>query len=205
MKVPRWMAAIALAGTLALVGAACGDDDTSADDTPATTQANSGEDTTSGMSDTGEGQAPAAEQPDTVVDVAASDQSFSTLVTAVDAAGLAGTLSGEGPFTVFAPVNDAFTALPAGTVDTLLAPENQAQLTSVLTYHVVPSKVLSSDLSDGATVTTVQGQPLTVGVQGDTVTLTDASGNTASVVQADVEAGNGVVHVIDHVLLPAPD
>jgi uncharacterized surface protein with fasciclin (FAS1) repeats len=201
MKISRWMTGIALAGTLALVGAACGDDDDSADETPATTEAGAGEDTTSGMSDAGEG--PASEQPATVVDVAASDESFSTLVTAVDAAGLAGTLSGEGPFTVFAPVNDAFTALPAGTVDTLLAPENQAQLTSVLTYHVVPSKVLSSDLSDGMTVTTVQGQPLTVGVQGDTVTLTDASGNTASVIQADVEAGNGVVHVIDHVLLPS--
>jgi len=201
MKISRWMTGIALAGTLALVGAACGDDDDSADETPATTEAGAGEDTTSGMSDAGEGSA--SEQPATVVDVAASDESFSTLATAVDAAGLAGTLSGDGPFTVFAPVNDAFTALPAGTVDTLLAPENQAQLTSVLTYHVVPSKVLSSDLSDGMTVTTVQGQPLTVGVQGDTVTLTDASGNTASVIQADVEAGNGVVHVIDHVLLPS--
>jgi uncharacterized surface protein with fasciclin (FAS1) repeats len=203
MKISRWMAEIALAGTLALVGAACGDDDDSADEAPATTEAGAGEDTTSGMSDAGEGEASASEQPDTVVDLAASDENFSTLVTAVDAAGLTGTLSGDGPFTVFAPVNDAFAALPAGTVDTLLAPENQAQLAAVLTYHVVPSKVLSSDLSDGATVTTVQGQPLTVGVQGDAVTLTDASGNTASVVQADVEAGNGVVHVIDHVLMPA--
>ena len=202
MKISRWMTGIALAGTLALVGAACGDDDDSADEAPATTEAGAGEDTTSGMSDAGEGEASASE-PDTVVDVAASDENFSTLVTAVDAAGLAGTLSGNGPFTVFAPVNDAFAALPAGTVDTLLAPENQAQLTSVLTYHVVPSKVLSSDLSDGMAITTVQGQSLTVGVQGDAVTLTDASGNTASVVQADVEAGNGVVHVIDHVLLPA--
>jgi len=135
--------------------------------------------------------------------VAASDGNFSTLVTAVDAAGLAGTLSSDGPFTVFAPVNDAFAALPTGTVDTLLAPENKAQLTSVLSYHVVPSKVLSSDLSDGMTVKTVQGQSLTVGVQGDAITLTDASGNTASVVKPDVEAGNGVVHVIDHVLLPS--
>ena len=202
MKISRWMAGIALAGTLALVGAACGDDDDSADEATATTEPGAGEDTTSGMSDAGEGEASASE-PDTVVDVAASDGSFSTLVTAVDAAGLAGTLSGDGPFTVFAPVNDAFAALPAATVDTLLAPENQAQLTSVLTYHVVPSKVLSSDLSDGMAVTTVQGQSLTVGVQGDAVTLTDASGNTASVVQADVEAGNGVVHVIDHVLLPS--
>jgi uncharacterized surface protein with fasciclin (FAS1) repeats len=192
MKISRWMAVTALAGTLALVGAACGDDDGSAGKAPATTEAGAGE-----------GQASASEQPDTVVDVAASDGNFSTLVTAVDAAGLAGTLSGDGPFTVFAPVNDAFAALPAGTVDKLLAPENKAQLTSVLTYHVVPSKVLSSDLSDGMTVKTVQGQSLTVGVQGDAITLTDASGNTASVVKPDVEAGNGVVHVIDHVLLPS--
>jgi uncharacterized surface protein with fasciclin (FAS1) repeats len=196
------MAGIALAATLALVGAACGDDDGSTNESVATTEAGAGEDTTAGMSDAGEGEASASEQPDTVVDVAASDESFSTLVTAVDAAGLTGTLSGDGPFTVFAPLNDAFAALPAGTLDTLLAPGNQAQLTAVLTYHVVPSKVLSSDLSDGMTIATVEGQPLTVGVQGDAVTLTDASGNTASVVQADVEAGNGVVHVIDHVLLP---
>ena len=110
------MAGSALAGTLALVGAACGDDDDSADEAAATTEAGAGEDTTSGMSDAGEGEASASE-PDTVVDVAASDESFSTLVTAVDAAGLAGTLSGDGPFTVFAPVNDAVAALPAGTVD----------------------------------------------------------------------------------------
>jgi uncharacterized surface protein with fasciclin (FAS1) repeats len=192
MKISRWMAVTALAGTLALVGAACGDDDDSAGEAPATTEAGAGE-----------GQASSSEQPDTVVDVAAGDGNFSTLVTAVDAAGLAGTLSGSGPFTVFAPVNDAFAALPAGTVDQLLAPENEAQLTSVLTYHVVPSKVLSSDLSDGMTVETVQGQSLTVGVNGDAVTLTDASGKTASVIKADVEAGNGVVHVIDHVLLPS--
>jgi uncharacterized surface protein with fasciclin (FAS1) repeats len=197
------MAAIALAGTLGLVGAACGNGGDSADEATATTEAGAGEDTTSGMSGAGQGEASASEQPDTVVDVAAGDESFSTLVTAVNAAGLAGTLNGDGPFTVFAPVNDAFAALPAGTVDTLLAPANKAQLTSVLTYHVVPSKVLSSDLRDGMTVKTVQGQPLTVGVQGDSVTLTDASGNAASVVQADVEAGNGVVHVIDHVLLPS--
>jgi uncharacterized surface protein with fasciclin (FAS1) repeats len=200
MGIPRWMTGLALVGTLALVGAACGDDD-SADEATATTQAEAGDDTTSGMNEAGEDSG--SELPATVIDVAASDENFSTLVTAVDAAGLAGTLSGDGPFTVFAPVNDAFAALPAGTVDTLLAPENQAQLTSVLTYHVVPSKVLSGDLSDGMTVTTVQGQTLTVGVQADGVTLTDASGNTVSVVQPDVEAGNGVVHVIDGVLLPS--
>jgi uncharacterized surface protein with fasciclin (FAS1) repeats len=200
MGIPRWMTGLALVGTLALVGAACGDDD-SADEATATTQAEAGDDTTSGMNEAGKDSG--SELPATVIDVAASDENFSTLVTAVDAAGLAGTLSGDGPFTVFAPVNDAFAALPAGTVDTLLAPENQAQLTSVLTYHVVPSKVLSGDLSDGMTVTTVQGQTLTVGVQADGVTLTDASGNTVSVVQPDVEAGNGVVHVIDGVLLPS--
>jgi uncharacterized surface protein with fasciclin (FAS1) repeats len=93
--------------------------------------------------------------------------------------------------------------LPEGTVEGLLQPANRDQLTSVLTYHVVPTKALSGDLSDGMTVTTVQGQPLTVNVTGSAVTLTDASGNTVSVVRPDLEAGNGIVHVIDGVLLPA--
>ena len=104
---------------------------------------------------------------------------------------------------VFAPVNDAFAALPAGTLDTLLLPENEDQLTAVLTYHVVPQQAMSDDLTDGMTITTVQGQPLTVGVSDTGVTLTDTNGNAVSVVQADIEAGNGVVHVIDGVLLPA--
>jgi uncharacterized surface protein with fasciclin (FAS1) repeats len=150
-----------------------------------------------------EGGGSAAEAPATVVDVAASNDDFSTLVTAVEAAGLAETLNGDGPFTVFAPVNDAFAALPAGTLDTLLLPDNEDQLTAVLTYHVVPQETMAGDLRDGITITTVQGQPLTVGVSDTGVTLADASGNAVSVVQADIEAGNGVMHVIDGVLLPA--
>jgi uncharacterized surface protein with fasciclin (FAS1) repeats len=188
----------AAVATLAVVTAACGDDDEAAqEDAPAAEETESTNDAAS------ESESSMSQTPATVVDVAASDENFSTLVTAVQTAGLAQTLSGAGPFTVFAPVNDAFAALPQGTVDALLQPANQEQLTSVLTYHVVPAKALSGDLSDGMTVTTVQGQPLTVNVTGTAVTLTDASGNTVSVVQPDIEAGNGVVHVIDGVLLPA--
>lgn len=190
MALPRWIIGTVAVGALTVGAAACGDDDSAdAPDEPSTATADS--------------NASATESPATVVDVAASNDDFSTLVTAVEAAGLAETLNGDGPFTVFAPVNDAFAALPAGTLDTLLLPENKDQLTAVLTYHVVPQEAMSDDLRDGMTITTVQGQPLTVGVTDTGVTLTDASGNTVSVVQADIEAGNGVVHVIDKVLLPA--
>lgn len=193
MALPRWIMGTVAVGVLALGAAACGDDDGAAPEEPSTAMAESPAE--SGTS--------APESPATVVDVAASNDDFSTLVTAVDSAGLAETLSGDGPFTVFAPVNDAFAALPPGTLDSLLLPENQDQLTAVLTYHVVPQEAMSDDLSDGMTVTTVQGQPLTVGVTDAGVTLTDATGNTVSVVQADIEAGNGVVHIIDGVLIPA--
>jgi uncharacterized surface protein with fasciclin (FAS1) repeats len=193
MALPRWIIGTVAVGALALGAAACGDDDDAASEEPSTATADR----------PAESGGPAAEAPATVVDVAASNDDFSTLVTAVEAAGLAETLNGDGPFTVFAPVNDAFAALPAGTLDTLLLPENGDQLKAVLTYHVVPLEAMSDDLSDGMTITTVQGQPLTVGVSDAGVTLTDASGNAVSVVQADIEAGNGVVHVIDEVLLPA--
>jgi uncharacterized surface protein with fasciclin (FAS1) repeats len=193
MALPRWIIGTVAVGALALGAAACGDDDDAAPEEPSTA-------TTDTPAESG---GSAAEEPATVVDVAASNDDFSTLVTAVEAAGLAETLNGDGPYTVFAPVNDAFAALPAGTLDTLLLPENEDQLAGVLTYHVVPQEAMSSDLRDGMTITTVQGQPLTVGVSDAGVTLTDASGNTVSVVQADIEAGNGVVHVIDGVLLPS--
>ncbi|MFW5704049.1 MAG: fasciclin domain-containing protein [Patescibacteria group bacterium] len=135
---------------------------------------------------------------DTIVTLASNTPSLSTLVTAVEAAELVDTLNGEGPFTVFAPTNDAFAALPEGTVDTLLMPENQADLQSVLTYHVVPGTYRAADLSDGMTLTTVQGANITIGVHQDgTVTVNDAP-----VSMADVEASNGVVHVIDSVILP---
>ena len=138
----------------------------------------------------------------TIVDVASGNEDFSTLVTAVTAAELGETLSGEGPYTVFAPTNDAFAALPEGTVETLVKPENKEQLTGILTYHVVEGKVMAADLTDGQEITTVNGDTLTVGIDGDTVTLTDSSGNTVTVVAADVAASNGVIHAIDGVLMP---
>jgi len=135
-------------------------------------------------------------EPD-IVDIAASNDDFSTLVAAVTAADLAGTLKGDGPFTVFAPTNAAFEKLPAGTVQTLLMPENKDQLVKVLTYHVVPGAVTSDQLA---------GQRLNVAtVQGQTVHVDGRSGvqvNDANVITADIIASNGVIHVIDTVLLP---
>ncbi|MEO0370924.1 MAG: fasciclin domain-containing protein [Pseudomonadota bacterium] len=139
---------------------------------------------------------PAMAQDADIVDTAVAAGSFGTLVAAVQAAGLVDTLKGEGPFTVFAPTDEAFAALPKGTVDSLLQPENKDQLVSILTYHVVPGKVMSTDLSDGMTATTVQGSDVTIGTEGG-VTV-----NGANVVAADVEASNGVIHVIDAVILP---
>jgi uncharacterized surface protein with fasciclin (FAS1) repeats len=144
-----------------------------------------------------------------IVDNAVNSKDHTTLVAAVKAAGLVETLKGPGPFTVFAPTNAAFAALPAGTVDTLLKPENKGTLTSVLTYHVVPGqldgKALAAKVKAGkgqATLTTVQGATLTVKSMGNTVTVTDAKGGTAKVSIANVYQKNGVIHVIDKVLLP---
>ncbi|MFB9149981.1 fasciclin domain-containing protein [Roseovarius ramblicola] len=131
-----------------------------------------------------------------IVDIAAGNESFSTLVAAVKAADLVETLKGDGPFTVFAPTNAAFAALPEGTVEDLLKPANKDQLTAVLTYHVVPGKVMSGDLSDGMMAATVQGGEVTIGTEGG-VTV-----DGANVVQADIEASNGVIHVIDGVIMP---
>ncbi|HSK12292.1 MAG TPA: fasciclin domain-containing protein [Phnomibacter sp.] len=135
--------------------------------------------------------------PATVVDIAVGSPDHTTLVAAVTAAGLAETLSGAGPFTVFAPTNAAFAALPEGTVDGLLKPESKDALTGILTYHVVAGKVLSGDLTDGMKAVTVNGQEITIGVKDGKVTV-----NGANVVAADLVAGNGVVHVIDAVILP---
>lgn len=132
-----------------------------------------------------------------VVGAALAAPNLSTLVTAVSAAGLVETLQGPGPFTVFAPVDEAFAALPAGTVDTLLEPENLNDLQGVLTYHVVPGVVTAADLVEGMELTTVQGETLTVSLAGG------ASINGANVVAADVMVSNGVVHIIDAVLLPS--
>ncbi|QQS20411.1 fasciclin domain-containing protein [Candidatus Saccharibacteria bacterium] len=143
------------------------------------------------------------QQPGTIVTVASETPSLSTLVTAVKAASLVDTLQAEGPFTVFAPTNAAFDALPAGTVDTLLMPENVDQLKSILTYHVVSGKVMASDLKDGQEITTVQGGKLTVSISDGKAYVIDAKSNKVLVEKADVNAGNGVVHVIGGVLLPS--
>ncbi len=142
------------------------------------------------------------EAAQTIVELAVATDSLSTLVTAVTEADLVDTLSGDGPFTVFAPTNAAFEKLPEGTLDTLLQPENKEKLQAVLTYHVVSGKVMSGDLKDGQEITTVQGAKLTVMIADGKVMLEDATGAMATVAQADIEASNGVVHVIDSVVLP---
>ncbi|WP_108483647.1 fasciclin domain-containing protein [Oceaniglobus ichthyenteri] len=131
-----------------------------------------------------------------IVDTAVDAGSFSTLAAALGAAGLVDTLKGDGPFTVFAPTDDAFAALPEGTVEELLKPENKDQLTAILTYHVVPGKVMSGDLSNNMMATTVQGSDVTIMTEGG-VTV-----NGANVTSADIEASNGVIHVIDAVIMP---
>lgn len=132
-----------------------------------------------------------------IVDLAVQTDFLSTLVAAVQAGDLVDVLKGDGPFTVFAPTNEAFAKLPAGTVENLLKPENKAQLVAVLTYHVVPGKVYSKDLKDGMKAKTAQGSEITI-------TLKDGKAmvNNATVTTADIEATNGVVHVIDTVILP---
>ncbi|OEE86345.1 fasciclin domain-containing protein [Vibrio crassostreae] len=132
-----------------------------------------------------------------IVDVAAENGSFNTLVAAVKAAGLVETLKGDGPFTVFAPTDEAFAALPEGTVDMLLKPENKDKLIAVLTYHVVPGKIMASEVMKLDSAVTVQGEAVMVGIDHGNMMV-----NKAQVVMADVEASNGVIHVIDAVLLP---
>lgn len=131
-----------------------------------------------------------------IVDTAVAAGSFQTLVAAVQAAGLVDTLKGEGPFTVFAPTDAAFAALPAGTVENLLKPENKEQLVSILTYHVVPGKVMSGDLSEGLMAKTAQGGEVTITLDGGPKV------DGANIVTPDVAASNGVIHVIDAVILP---
>lgn len=132
-----------------------------------------------------------------VVETAAEAGSFSTLLAAAEAAGLVGTLKGEGPFTIFAPTDEAFAALPEGTVEELLKPENRDQLAAILTYHVVPGRVMSGDLTDEMLPATIQGGQ--TGVQPDGTLRVDG----ANILTADIQASNGVIHVIDSVLLPA--
>ena len=133
-----------------------------------------------------------------IVDTAVEAGSFQTLVAAVEAAGLVDTLKGEGPFTVFAPTDEAFAALPEGTVESLLEPENRDQLIAILTYHVVPGAVRSGDLAgQELDVETLQGETVAIDATDGAVTVDDAT-----VVQADIEADNGVIHVIDTVIMP---
>lgn len=145
----------------------------------------------------------------TIVGVAAANENFTTLVAAVKAAGLVETLNSKGPFTVFAPLNDAFAKLPEGTVDGLLQLESKETLTAILTYHVVSGKFVAADvvkaIKDGNgtfTITTVQGGTLTASLDGDSVVLTDTKGGKSKVVLTDVAASNGVIHAIDAVVMP---
>lgn len=172
MKVLRTSGLIAAALAAALTLSACGSDSDTASETMT-------EETSVG----------------TIVDVASADGSFATLVAAVTAAGLVETLSGAGPFTVFAPTDEAFAALPEGVLDALLLPENKAVLAQILTYHVVSGMVMAADVTDGDVAT----------VEGQTIKLSTAEGvtvNGATVVVADVAASNGVIHAIDAVILP---
>jgi uncharacterized surface protein with fasciclin (FAS1) repeats len=144
-----------------------------------------------------------------IVENASKSKDHTTLVAAVKAAGLVDTLSGKGPFTVFAPTNAAFEKLPAGTVDTLVKPESKKTLTGILTYHVVAGKMTAENLmaeikkgGGSASLTTVNGEKLTAKMSGDGVELTDAKGGMANVTIADVMQSNGVIHVIDTVLMP---
>ena len=198
----------AIAGALALTLAACGDDGNDADTPP--TEEPAGAPTEEPMEEPADApmeepmedpmEDPAAEATGTIVDVAASTEGFSTLVAAVQAAGLVETLSGDGPFTVFAPTDDAFAAALDAlglTAEELLA--DTETLTAILTYHVVPGEVPSNDVVtlDGQSVATVNGAEVAISVDGDTVMVDEAT-----VTAVDVEASNGVIHVIDTVLVP---
>lgn len=150
-----------------------------------------------------------ANEQATIVGVASDNEDFSTLVTAVEAADLVETLNSEGPFTVFAPTNDAFNKLPEGTLSSLLEADNKAKLSGILTYHVVSGEFKAADVisaiedNDGSfTITTVQGEDLIATLDGEDVILTDANGDKVTVVITDVDASNGVIHAIDAVLMP---
>ena len=185
------VAALALASGLVLTACSSSSDEAAAPE-PAASEA-------AAIADEAEDTDMAEESaaPGTIVDIAAGAADFSTLVAAATAAGLVDTLNGEGPFTVFAPTDEAFAALPPDLVDALLLPENKDVLAKILTYHVVPGTVMAADIADGD-VATVEGQNVTLSTM-DGVTV-----NGARVIQADIVASNGVVHVIDAVIVP-PD
>ena len=184
MRHYRITVAVAVAVT-ALTLSACSSSDTDASDAAATTSAAA---PTASASD--------AATPGTIVEVASANPDFSTLVAAVKAAGLVETLSGTGPFTVFAPTDEAFAALPAGLLDKLLLPANKETLTKILTYHVLSSKVMAADVKAGK-VATVEGSEVTIATDGGVKV------DKATVTSTDVAASNGVVHVIDKVLVPS--
>jgi uncharacterized surface protein with fasciclin (FAS1) repeats len=186
MKKQRKLVGLSVVAVLALTGAACTTDSS-------TTTPPAAAETMSPSPDTGSM---------TIAEIAGGNPDFSTLAAAVEAGGLAETLSGDGPYTVFAPTNEAFDALPEGTLDTLLKPKNQDQLAAILTYHVVDGEVMAADVEPGA-VETVNGATFDVatGMDGG-VEITDGQGNTATVTATDIVASNGVIHVIDAVLLP---
>jgi uncharacterized surface protein with fasciclin (FAS1) repeats len=179
---------IALLAVLSLVLAACADSEDASADTVAT-------DTTAVTETTEAMEEDDMAESNTIVDIAVADGRFDTLVTAVTEAGLVETLSGEGPFTVLAPTDDAFAALPEGLLDTVLA--DQDLLTSILTYHVIDGAVPAATVVTLESATTLQGEDIAIVVDGDTVTI-----NGATVVITDIEASNGIIHVIDAVLLP---
>jgi uncharacterized surface protein with fasciclin (FAS1) repeats len=137
-----------------------------------------------------------------IVENAVHSKDHTTLVAAVKAAGLVDTLEGPGPFTVFAPTNAAFGKLPKGTVETLVKPENKATLTKILTYHVVPGRLEASDLTDGKKLTTVEGDVLTVQNTGGSISIVDAKGGVSKVTIPNVNQSNGVIHVVNTVLMP---
>ncbi len=197
----RTLAAAAVVASLVL-GACGSDDDDDANASETTEQsADAPMDTTTTETETTDEAAASAD----IVDTAIEAGSFETLVTAVQAAGLEETLRSEGPFTVFAPTDDAFAALPEGTVDTLLQ-DPTGDLADILTYHVVEGEVMAADVveMDGQEVTTVNGATATVNVADDgSVSLTDAAGNEVNVVETDIQTSNGVIHVLDGVLMPA--
>jgi uncharacterized surface protein with fasciclin (FAS1) repeats len=190
MKVTRRTAlvGVAIAATLTLAACSGSTDEATSDETTTISEE---------MADESGDMAVDPADAGTVVDIASTTDGFGTLVTAVSAADLVDTLNGEGPFTVFAPTDEAFAALPAGVLDALLLPENKDVLVKILTYHVVSGDVRAADVTDGDVAT----------VEGQTVTLSTADGvtvNGARVIQADVVASNGVIHAIDAVILP-PD
>lgn len=179
MRTPRSLRFVAVAAIVGLVAAACSSSDNS---TSSTSKAQKTASTSEAA-------------PKTIVAVASADAGFSTLISAVKKAGLVDTLSGTGPYTVFAPTNEAFAKIPAAQLQTILA--DKAKLTSILTYHVLPTKVMAADLQPTQTVKTVEGRDVTINVDGTTATI-----NGCNIVKTDVAASNGVIHVIDCVLTP---